>query len=691
MNEPAQKCSSLNVRRWEVPAICLGLAAITFAVFGQTLTHGFINYDDDSYVYANPVVTGGLTLKGIVWIFTHGSYSLYHPLTMLSLMADHQVYGLHAGGYHLTNVLLHTASGILLFLILRQMTGALWRSGFVAAVFAIHPLRVESVAWVAERKDVLSVFFFMLTLAAYVRYVRKPHSLGRYLTMAALFVLALLSKPTVVTLPFVLLLLDYWPLQRTESRKLSVLVLEKIPLLALAAGTCAITVLTAEKLVASYAHVSMPLRISNAVVSYAVYLRQMIWPEGLAVLYPFPRNGVPGWDVALAGALLVAFSAIAWSERRKQPWLLTGWFWYLVMLLPMIGIVQVGLFSHSDRYTYLSQIGLYVAITWWAAESRVSRAALAGLMTGALVMLMVCAWKQTASWKSSETVWVQALASTTGNYVAQGNFGNVLILQRRLDEAMVHYQEALKINPDYAESRDNIGNVFLVKGQMDEAIANYQKALKIRPDFAEAHFGMATALQQKGRTNEAIDHFQRTVEINPEFAEAQVNLANLLLATGRLDEAMVHYQMALTVNTNNADAHNNLGFCFFQRGRMREAFSQYQEALQIQPSNPSAQNNLAWLLATCPDASLRNGVKAVGLALQADAVNGGGNAPVLRTLAAAYAEAGRFSEAADTAQRALHLAGEQSNAKLVGQLQSELKLYQAGSPFHETETKKDDK
>ena len=321
------------------------------------------------YVYENAKVTGGLSLKGLAWVFTHADCHLYHPLTMLSLMADYQLHGLHAGGYHFTNVLLHTASVILLFLVLRQMTGALWRSAFVAAVFAIHPLRVESVAWVAERKDVLGTFFFMLTLGAYVRYVRKPNSLARYLMVAVAFVLALLSKPTVVTLPFVLLLLDYWPLQRFEqARNFSGLVLEKIPLLALAAGACAMTVLAAEKEVAAYANVSMLSRLGNVLVSYAVYLRQMVWPEGLAVFYPRPEKGHPVWTMALSFLLLALITGGVLAFRRKRRWLLIGWLWYLGMLTPMIGIVQVGAFAHADRITYLPQIGIYLPLTWLAAE-----------------------------------------------------------------------------------------------------------------------------------------------------------------------------------------------------------------------------------------------------------------------------------------------------------------------------------
>jgi tetratricopeptide (TPR) repeat protein len=811
-------------QRWRVAVLCFVLAAITFAVFGQTLTHEFVNLDDAVYVYDNPMVARGLSMKGLAWVFTHADCSLYHPLTMLSLMGDYQLHGLHAGGYHLTNVLLHTASVILLFLILRQMTGALWRSAFVAAVFAIHPLRVESVAWVAERKDVLSGFFFMLTLGAYVRYVRNPNSPARYWMVAAAFVLALLSKPTVVTLPFVLLLLDYWPLNRFEQpRKLLGLILEKTPLLALAAGACAMTVLAEGKAIATLATVSMPLRLGNALVSYAVYLRQMVWPGGLAVFYPQLKKGYPVWTIAFSFLLLALITGGVLAFRRKRRWLLAGWLWYLGMLTPMIGIVQVGEFAHADRMTYLPQIGIYVALTWlvaeWGAKWQAGRVALGGLMTAVLAVFMVYAWKQTTYWKDGETLWKHTLACTTDNDADAhfnlgvaldqkgkedeaivhyqralelkpghagllNNLANILMHKGKVDEAIVDYQKALEIKPDYSEACNNLGNAlrqkgnvdqaitlyqnalqidpedafahvnlgdtllqkknvdeaishfqnalqirprlaqahfslgnaFREKGNVNEAIAQYQEALQIKPGYEEAHINLAiallqagrmdeaivhcqkaleikaddadarynlgTALLQKGRMDEAIIHFQKALQINPDYVDAHVNLGVCLCQKGRMNEAIPHFQRALEIKPDNARAHNDLGNAFLQKGSVSDAIPQFQKALQTDPANPPIQNNLAWLLATCPDASLRNGNKAVELARQANALTGGENPIILHTLAAALAEAGRFSEAVETAQRALHLAGAQSNTTLAGQLQAEMKLYQAGMPFH---------
>ena len=701
-------------QRWQAPAICLVLAAITFAVFGQTLTHEFIVYDDDDYVYGNPMVARGLTLKGIVWAFTHVHSANWHPLTWISHELDCQLYGLHPGGHHLTNVLLHTATVIALFLVLRQMTGVLWRSAFVAALFAIHPLRVESVAWVAERKDVLSGLFFMLTIGAYVRYARRPWPPARYGLVVLLFALGLMCKPMLVTLPLVLLLLDYWPLQRVESA--GRLVLEKLPLLALSAASCVVTLLAQNETIQSTESCSMPVRFANALVSCLVYLGQMVWPAGLAVFYPYPKNGPPPGEVVLAGILLANLSAVAVWQRRKQPWILMGWLWYLMMLLPVVGIIRVGNQAHADRYTYLPQIGIYMAVTWLVAEWRVSRVALGGLMAVVLAVLMVCAWKQTVYWQDSETLWTHTLACTTGNDEAHYNLGIALRQKGRVDEAIAEYQEALQINPDYGDAHINLGSALLQaarldeaiaqlqkalqikpnyaaahynlgvalrqKGRVDEAIAQLQKALQIKPGFAEAHYSLGNALCQNGRMDEAIIHYQEALQINPDYADAQFNLGNALLQKGQADEAVTHFQRALEINPNKAGIHLNLGLCFYRLGRMEEAISQYQTALQLEPADPAVQNDLAWILATCPQASLRNGTKAVELAQQANDLAGGKNPIILHTLAAAFAEAGRFSEAVETAQRALHLAETQSNTKLAGQLQCEMKLYQTGSPFH---------
>jgi tetratricopeptide (TPR) repeat protein len=598
-------------------------------------------------------------------------------------MLDCQLYGLHPGGHHLTNVLLHTGTVIALFLVLRQMTGALWRSAFVAAVFAIHPLRVESVAWVAERKDVLSGLFFMLTIGAYVRYARRPYSVARFGLVMLLFAMGLMCKPMLVTLPLVLLLLDYWPLHREESA--GGLVMEKLPLLVLSAASCLATFLAQTGAIQSARSYSLSLRFGNALVTCLVYLGQMVWPAGLAAFYPYPLNGLPAWEVALAGILLAGLSVAAWAERRRQPWLLMGWLWYLAMLLPVIGLIQVGMQAHADRYTYLPQIGICVAVTWLAAEWRVNHVVLGSLMAGILAVLMVCAWKQTAYWENSETLWKHTLACTTGNSVAHLNLGIHLRKKGRLDEAITHYQKALQIAPRYAEAENNLGNALCEKGRVDEAIAHYNKALQIKPAFAEAQFNLGKALRLNGKVEEAITRFQKALQLQPDFVPARFNLGNALLQQGKADQAVTHFQRILAINPNDASIHLNLGLCFSRLGRMDEAILQDQKALQLKPVDPGIQNNLAWLLATCPEASLRDGNKAVALARQANELTGGKNPVILHTLAAAFAEAGRFPEAVETAQRALHLAEAQSNPDLARQLQFELNLYQTGKPFHPPE------
>jgi tetratricopeptide (TPR) repeat protein len=703
--------------RLRVAGLCLALAAITLAVFGQTVRHQFVNFDDGDYVVTNPVVAHGLSFNGFIWALARPHHANWHPLTWLSHMLDCQLYGLRAGGHHLTSVLLHSATAIALFLVLRRMTGALWRSAFVAAVFAIHPLRAESVAWVSERKDVLSGLFFMLTLWAYVRYAegggqksefRKQkaegissrttdhasrftlHASRYYLLSLFFFALGLMSKPMLVTLPVVLLLLDYWPLRRFEPSTLNShpstiwrLLLEKLPFLALSATSCVVTLLAQSKAMKPFETFPLPTRLGTALLSCKVYLVQMLYPARLAAFYPFPPH-TSAWQVTMASLLLLVLSAIAWGERRRRPWLLMGWLWYLVMLLPVLGLVQVGDQAHADRYTYLPQIGVYLAITWLGAEAaakwQVGRLALGGLVAGLLAILMVCAWKQTAYWKNSETLWRHALACTSGNKLAFVNLGHELYEQGRLDETISHYRKGLEAHPNDRQFHNNLANALREKGLLDEAIVHYEKAVEIAPRSAEAQFNLGKALGLKGKPDEAIPRYEIAVQLEPDFLPAQLSLANALLQQGQADLAVPHFQRLLEIRPNDAGLHLNLGLCFFQMGRMEEAKEEYEKALAIAPANPGIQNNLAWLLATCPAASLRDGDKAVELARQANALTGGEKPLILRTLAAALAQAGRFPEAVETAQHASTLAEAQSIPGLARQIQSESNLYHAGKP-----------
>ncbi len=615
--------------------ICALLVGLTWAVFGQTLTHEFVNYDDGTYVYANPVVRNGISLHGIGWAFTHVHSQNWHPLTTISHMLDCRMFGLSAGGHHFVNVLLHSAVVLLLFLVLRQMTGALWRSGFVAAIFAIHPLHVESVAWIAERKDVLSALFFMLTLMAYVRFVGE-RSLGRYLTVSILFALGLMSKPMLVTTPFVLLLLDYWPLARSQrsgvgdqrsgmqsarvdARSLFNLVAEKIPLFLLSAASCVATILAQRQATGSANELPLGWRMENALVTYVTYIRQMLWPVKLSVFYPHPENNLPIWQITLAGALLAGVTLIALILRKRCPYIFTGWFWYLIMLFPVIGIFQVGLQGHADRYTYLPQIGLYVAITWAIADLAARRRNRGAVLTcagaAAIVLLSLVAWKQTSYWKNSETLWRHALAVSSSNDVAQAGLGGVL----------------------------------LGRGKIDEAIGNFQEALRIRPGNAEVHRSLAEALMQKGNAVEAISHWEKAVELQPE----------------------------------DVTARDSLGAALAQQGHLNQALVQWRESLKYVPDDGNALSNLAWVLATAPDASLRNGMQAIEFAQRASQIAEHRNPMILRTLAAAYAESGRFPEAVATAGQGVRLALDQKNRALADDLQRNIALYEAKTPLRD--------
>ena len=634
---------------WVIPVVSLSLVALVWAVFGQALTFGFVNYDDANYITENPVVQRGVTLQGLCWALTYGGIGHWHPLTWVSHMLDCQIYGLWAGGHHLTNVLLHGATVVCLFLVLRSMTGSLWRAAFVSAAWAIQPMRAESVAWISERKDVLSGLFFVLTVAAYVRYARRPAKLSYWL-VAGLLALGLLAKNMLVTLPCVLLLLDYWPLRRTEP--LPRLVIEKLPLFALSAGSCLATFLVPEK-VPAYGHLSLPVRLENALLSYVIYLWQSVRPVDLAALYPNPRGLFPLPTVMGAMAVLAIISIAAVVARTEQPSFFVGWFWFAGMLLPTIGVVQISYYSHADRYTYLPQIGLYIAIVW-GLSALIEKvhwpqwviATLAGCVIAALA---AAGWIQTSYWHDGERLWIHTVDCTEGNYLANNNLGDALWREGKMDGAIAFYREALKINPDYAEANYNLGYALSGVGRLDEAIAHYKKALAIQPEYAEAYNNLGNALSRESRVDEAVADYQEALRIKPDYADAYINLGNILSKEGRPDEAIADYEKALAVKPDYAEA------C----------------------------NNLSYLLSTCRNAQLRDGPRAEALANRANLLTGGTNAMILNTLAAAYAEERRFPEAAQTEKDAIAVAEAQGGAGLENFLEQRLKLYQAGQPLRD--------
>jgi len=563
-------------------AICAALIAITWAVFGRTLGHEFVNFDDPNYVSENPQIHAGLNWQSIVWAFTHVHSHNWHPLTTMSHMLDWQLFGAKPGAHHFVNVLLHSATAVLLFFLLAQLTrspgrtGTIWSSAFVAAVFAIHPLHVESVAWISERKDVLSGLFFVLTLLAYLYYTRKPN-IARYLRVSILFACGLMAKPMLVTVPIVLLLLDYWPLERFGKLSAKKLIAEKIPLLVLAIGSAVATLIVQSEGVGLVPLEVLPLswRITNALAAYLVYIWQMIWPADLALIYSHPGK-LPIWQVAGAAVVLIAVTLGVLALRKRSPYLMVGWGWYVIMLLPVIGVVQVGGQAHADRYTYLPQIGLCLAATWGVIDLATFRRYPAVILGAAAAIIIsalaVRAADQVSYWHDSERLWRHALAVTTENDVAHLGLGQLLLEQKRLDDAITELQTVVARHPNDVDARLKLANALSEKkDRMNDAIAEYEAAAKIGDPNPDIETTLANLLLEQGRINEAIQYYRQVVQLQPSSALAHYNLAVGLHRHHRLPEAIAHYKAALTIDPKYPDAEYFLGQALLENGQPDEA------------------------------------------------------------------------------------------------------------------------
>ncbi len=755
--------------------ICLALGLVTLAVFAPSLTHDFLEYDDQQYVTENAQVRAGLTWHGVVWAFGPHAGN-WHPLAWLSHMLDCQLYGLKPAGHHLTNVLLHVANSLLLFLLLNRMTGALWRSALVAALFAWHPLHVESVAWVAERKDVLGAFFWMLTLCAYARYAeirglksevpsQKPapdityHASRYYLLSLFLFALGLMSKPMVVTLPFVLLLLDYWPLRRFQLSTLNAqpsilrrLVWEKAPFFVLTAINCALTLSAQQPAMASTAGLRIPQRLEHALVAYAHYLGALFVPRHLAIYYPYEKV-VPAAEVILAGLMLVGLSVVVFRSAALRPYLPTGWLWFLGTLVPVIGLVQVGDQAWADRYTYLPSVGLFIVVVWGAAElagkSQAGRTFLRWLAVVVGLALLFGTSAQLRYWKDTRTLFEHAVRVTRNNPLATTLLGAVLAKEGKLDQAIEYYRTALRYAPGFPEAHFYLGHAFDQQGKLEEAIAEYNKALWYKPTQEQAHIFLGAALAKQGKLDQATAHYLAALKLNGRSAVAHNNLAKLLHAQGRLDDAITHYSAALESDPGLAQAHNNFGILLLQQGRLAEGAAQLREALRLKPGDresqvnlaqalaqqeqwaeaadlfaktvtpatadphlhcqfavalahlqrtreatshyasalllqqdlPAALDGLSWILATDADPGVRNGTEAVRMSERACELTARKDPAKLKTLAAAYAEAGRFPEATTTAQAARDLATQDSRKELAEECLRMVEQFRAGKPW----------
>jgi protein O-mannosyl-transferase len=786
--------------------ICLGLAVLTLALYLPALRHDFLTYDDQQYVTENALVRAGLTAQGWVWAFGNHAGN-WHPLALLSHMLDCQLYGLRPWGHHLTNLLLHVANTVLLFLLLNRLTKAVWPSALVAALFGWHPLHVESVAWVAERKDVLSASFFFLTLLAYTRYAARKEDRGLKMEQSEkgrvpssllpppsstqprralwyglalfLFALGLLSKPMVVTLPFVLLLLDFWPLRRLELRSKQaecrsqnqpapsakpshfnihpssfIILLEKLPFLLLTAFACALTLSAQQPAMASTAGLGITARLEHTLLAYAHYLGALFLPRHLAIYYPYEKV-VPAAQLVLALLVVAGLTGLALRWTARRPYLLMGWLWFLGTLVPVIGLVQVGDQAWADRYTYLPSIGLFVALVWGLAElaaaHTVVRRALPWVAAAASVALLAGTSVQLRYWKDTRTLFAHTAQVTRHNPLATTLLGSLLAQEGKFDEAIRYYRTALSYTPGFPEAHFFLGHALDQQGHLDQAIAEYQQALWYKPIQEQVHLFLGSALAKQQKPEPANAHYLAALQLNPQSAVAHNNLAKLLHAQGQLEEAIVHYSAALRFDPALAQAHNNLGVLLLQKGqtaegiaqlrealrlkpgdpeselnlaqglleqqqwseaaglfakyatattrdpqvhyrlavalvhlgRTREAVTQYANALLLQPDFPAALDGLAWILATSPNAQLRNADQAYAMAERACELTARKDPEKLKTLAAACAESERYSQAVLEAQAAHDLALKAGRTNLADECRRLRERFKAAQPWRE--------
>jgi len=697
--------------------VCLALAVL--ALYWPLTRYGFVNFDDDEYVTANPHVLGGPTANAIKWAFTTGHASNWHPVTWLSHMLDCQLFGSHnAGAMHLVNVLFHTANSVLLFLLLRRATKSEYRSLSAAALFAFHPLHVESVAWIAERKDVLSTLFWMLATWHYLSYVTTSRRFN-YCCSLLFFAIGLMAKPMLVTLPAMFLLLDYWPLKRLSIQKLTALVVEKLPFVFLALASSVVTFLVQKQVaIVKLDQLSLPLRIANAMTTYIAYLGKMFWPAKLVFFYPHPITHT-SYAIISSGLALILITAGVWLLRHRSPYLVFGWLWYLGTLVPVIGLVQVGSQEMADRYTYVPLIGIFVGLVWGLSDcfNRLAAGRLYAAPVAALgiVSCAIVTGHQITYWKDSVTLFQHALAFTSKNLVANINIGAAYMQQGRNTEALQHYLAALQIKPDNAKAQYNLGVALASLGRTDEAVKHYRIALTIDPSYTKSLKALGDAFLASGNVSEALMHYKSVLQINPADAgihlvlgntlismgnlpsgvvhlrevtkiepdnfEAQLNLASALASESKLEEAIAYFETALRLDPNSALAHYQFGTALLGGRRDKEALRELREALRLSPQSALTLDKLGWILSTSPEAGLRNGKEAIALAKRACQLTKNVNPITLSTLSAAYAEDGQFGRASASAEKSKSLTNPVKSPKLFDLINRQLSFYKEHRPF----------
>jgi tetratricopeptide (TPR) repeat protein len=597
--------SRFNTTQWSRFILVAGLALMTIVVYWQVFYSDFVNFDDLIYVAENDYVNTGLNWPNIHWAFTPGRVAYWHPLTWLSHMLDCELYGLHPGLHHITNLIIHIANVLLVFAILRRLTGAAWKAWFVAAVFAVHPLNVDSVAWIAERKNILSTFFWLLVILSYSEYAKRG-GLGWYLVTLFLFVLGLMAKPMLIVLPFVMILLDYWPLGRlklgaaseTQGREgINRLVLEKVPFFILSGIFVYISSLSLRRLgiIVSTDRVPMKIRVANALVSYVKYVEKVFWPRGLAVYYPFPKS-VPMWQSIGALLLLVLTSFVLIWVLRKRRYSTVGWLWYLGTLVPVIGLAQAGLWpAMADRWAYVPLLGIFIIIAWGAGDLAVRynlRKFIPALGMAWLAVLMVCSRVQVGYWQDGYTLFTRALEVTEKNSVAHLNLANTLLKKKKVDEAITAYKRIIELYGDSVDVYYNLAWAFQSLGNLDEAVSYYRKALQIKPNDVRTHIGLGTALAELDNLDKAVNHYRKAIEIDPYYTKAYENMCTALQLQGKFEEATEYYHKALERNPNLAKVHYNLGVVLINMNRIDTAIDEFRATLRLDPTHHEAHNNL---------------------------------------------------------------------------------------------------
>ena len=680
--------------------ICLGIVVATLVAYEPMRHNDFVAFDDDRYITENPDIKSGITWQSLSRVFKPHFY-MWHPLTTFTNMVDCEFFGLNPFWHHLVNLLIHIVNAVLLFWLLTNLTGSTWASAFVAGVFALHPLQVESVAWAAERKTVLSGLFWFLTMGVYTWYTKRP-SIRRYMLLFGIYALCIMTKPVVVTLPFALLLLDYWPLERLSSGiggvnpalQLRRLLIEKVPLLVLSGILCVITFFVQKQggVIKTFEQMPLDNRIANAFISYIRYIGKMIWPSELAAIYPYPRINLTDVTAVTCLVLFVLISILSIYVGRRKKYVLMGWLWFAGTLVPMIGLVQAGSQVMADRYMYLSMLGLLFIAAWsvkdiiadhirWKVVTAVSAAF---LLSAAVIFTRM----DVRYWENSMTLFERVLEVTENNAGAEFGYGCVLLKSGRLEEAAEHLSNAVRIEPAFFDARNNLGVVYLKLGRFDEATACFNEILRYE-DSPQSHYYLGVISYAQTKYDDAIKELTTAVNKGLKYPDAYNKMGVALLATGKPKEAIEYLNEALRQEPNGAEVYANLGRAYKQIGKNDLAIKNWTRALELRPNNVNILNSLGWLMATADDASAENAARAVELSERACELSSYKRPEFIDTLAAAYAAAGRFDEAVKTAKRAIEAAKAAGQEDKVGEIQNRIELYQAGERYRQRQKTED--